>query len=1174
MAISIDWGTKVINIPRADMVLVQSLPIEIRELPLNAFHLELKSLESSIEGMMFPDTHVHNTEVTLGGLTFARVIEIINGYTVTFEDGQYAVNLTGANSNVGDNVNVNQVSVRTQNSAGLISSPDIEYSSFNGGVSIDVSSGFSGTVYPTGTDRQKVDNIEDALLIAEYRGFTKLYAHSNLTINNQNISYIEIEGQSNVDTYINIEPSANVVGSTFKSSRITGELDGDNSFDSCTIEDISYVNGTIINSGLNGTIILGGSEQVYINNCTTYTMDEIPIINMSGGGQDLVMPNYTGLLKISNMSDASTKIGFGLDGGEVTLLNDVSSGYINISGIGQLIDENGASIISGIWNDNVIIINSLINETVIANAVLATDLTPFTQDFTVAASLQLAAYESVVWVDVIDGSAGTEYPHGTKDLPCNNMTCATTIAQNLGFNTIRIIGDYIFDSSILIPRLIFEGDGNTASNFTFPSKMIIPNVTIKNAGVTGWLSGLILIDSCHITDFGSDVFIPNSQEIQMVNTLIQGTITLPSTYSGTMQVLNCWAMPDASGSPPTLDHGNCTADIQIRNLSGFANIQNVSEEIDFRVFLNSGGVNIESTVTAGNFVLTGIGTLDNSAGGTATVNSDALINKNIISIGVWDEAMGDHVSAGTAGKVLSSLNFEGRIWHDASNGTAGTDYPIGTRAVPSNNPIDANFIGQVQGINEYRIIGNLDSGLAVSNLTLEGQNWIQDSLHVRNNHYEKISIKNLRVDGSLSADNTIFENCYLENLDNMNGEAVACRIAGNISVQPGGTFSAIELVVEGDNTVIDMQNQACTASLDVNSGVITFINSVAGCSIDINLSGGEIILDTSCTGGDFYIEGIGELTGDPVALGMNLVGNNLLSKEAITIAVWDESLAAHIDPGTTGKTLAITEFDGKVIIDTVNGAAGTAFPLGTGGFPVNNLADALTIKDLYGLFTLHIHGSLTIDGGEELVGINIQSHSSFSNSLHIVDASIDNLTISDLTVDGSMSGSVRYTTCVLGDIDGFDGGANDSLLTGTVKITGSGANYLTNCDTYETSFLGSKTIDMGDKNLNIIRGRGAYTLSNYTGSAALAFDFTSGSIIVDSGCVGGVLVISGLVTLIDNSSVGCTVIDGTISESGTANAVWDESLADHVADASSAGYITTNTANTTFKKIFPFFFAK
>jgi hypothetical protein len=53
-------------------------------------------------------------------VVLAMVIEIINGYTVTFEDGQYAVNLVGANSNVGDKVNLNDVSVRSANSAGLI----------------------------------------------------------------------------------------------------------------------------------------------------------------------------------------------------------------------------------------------------------------------------------------------------------------------------------------------------------------------------------------------------------------------------------------------------------------------------------------------------------------------------------------------------------------------------------------------------------------------------------------------------------------------------------------------------------------------------------------------------------------------------------------------------------------------------------------------------------------------------------------------------------------------------------------------------------------------------------------------------------------------------------------------------------------------------------------------
>ena len=134
MAISIDWGTRIVYVPKADTTLVQATPTEIRELNLNTFRLALKALEDNEQGITYPDTHTHNTEVILGGITYARVIAMINDYTVTFEDGYYAVNLIGANSNVGDVVNVNSVSVRSSNSAGLISSAAIEYSSFNGGV--------------------------------------------------------------------------------------------------------------------------------------------------------------------------------------------------------------------------------------------------------------------------------------------------------------------------------------------------------------------------------------------------------------------------------------------------------------------------------------------------------------------------------------------------------------------------------------------------------------------------------------------------------------------------------------------------------------------------------------------------------------------------------------------------------------------------------------------------------------------------------------------------------------------------------------------------------------------------------------------------------------------------------------------------------------------------------
>lgn len=119
MAISVDWGTRVIFVPKADTTLVQSAPQEIRVLDLNIFRLALKALEDD-EGITYPDTHQHNQPVTVGGVTLARVVEIINQYTVTFEDGQYAVNLVGANSNVSDQLNVNQVSVRSANSAGLV----------------------------------------------------------------------------------------------------------------------------------------------------------------------------------------------------------------------------------------------------------------------------------------------------------------------------------------------------------------------------------------------------------------------------------------------------------------------------------------------------------------------------------------------------------------------------------------------------------------------------------------------------------------------------------------------------------------------------------------------------------------------------------------------------------------------------------------------------------------------------------------------------------------------------------------------------------------------------------------------------------------------------------------------------------------------------------------------
>lgn len=129
MAISIDWGTKVITVPQADLTLVTGTLYELDT--ESVFRQAVIALLSSEEGMAFDDAILHNTEVTVAGTTYARFIEIINGYSITFTpDAQWTVRFTGSNNNIFDVengiLNQNQVQVIPANSAGLQSFPQQE----------------------------------------------------------------------------------------------------------------------------------------------------------------------------------------------------------------------------------------------------------------------------------------------------------------------------------------------------------------------------------------------------------------------------------------------------------------------------------------------------------------------------------------------------------------------------------------------------------------------------------------------------------------------------------------------------------------------------------------------------------------------------------------------------------------------------------------------------------------------------------------------------------------------------------------------------------------------------------------------------------------------------------------------------------------------------------------
>lgn len=115
--ISIDWSEKIIFIPTADLTEVSAGRYQ---LDIYTFHQWLRDAEDNDDGMVNPVTHEYNGPLEIGGTVLAKSVNIINGYTVTFEDGSYIVDVVGGNSNLMDVLNFNSVSVRSNVSAGMV----------------------------------------------------------------------------------------------------------------------------------------------------------------------------------------------------------------------------------------------------------------------------------------------------------------------------------------------------------------------------------------------------------------------------------------------------------------------------------------------------------------------------------------------------------------------------------------------------------------------------------------------------------------------------------------------------------------------------------------------------------------------------------------------------------------------------------------------------------------------------------------------------------------------------------------------------------------------------------------------------------------------------------------------------------------------------------------------
>lgn len=281
----------------------------------------------------FPFSDVESTALT---------VAILSPFAMAFQAGAIPFQ-TSAGNLVGTFVNSPGAIVQINNAVGAtnLQSEDVQYASFNGGVTVDVlnQTGLAkpGTVFPAGTQRQPVDNFTDALAIAGARGFFTFYVISDCTVDSANdYSNYRFTGAGQNLTQMTLAAAANFFNASFEEAQINGTLDGDSHINNCIVDTLTFVSGVIQNCILNSvTITLGGSQTAHFINCASGVPGSgTPIIDLGGSGQPLAMRNYNGGIELRNKTGPES-VTIDLASGQVIIDNTVTNGVIVLRGVGK-----------------------------------------------------------------------------------------------------------------------------------------------------------------------------------------------------------------------------------------------------------------------------------------------------------------------------------------------------------------------------------------------------------------------------------------------------------------------------------------------------------------------------------------------------------------------------------------------------------------------------------------------------------------------------------------------------------------------------------------------------------------------------------------------------------------------------------------------------------------------
>ena len=235
-----------------------------------------------------------------------------------------------------------------------VNSSLIEYSSYNKGVTINTVSGTAGTVFPIGTPLSPVNNVTDALAIAELRGFKTFFVEGNLTFTNSDVvDGYTIIGSGQQESILTFGAGSENLDCTVQEATITGTGEGIIQFKECLLDNFTFAeivrtDDIIItrcffkNTFKMNSLFTG--ELKIVDSWSSVPGQAKPTLDLNNSTSDFLIRNYTGGLEIINQNqpiDASID----LVSGSILLDSTLTNGNYTIRGIGVLEDNTGGTAV-------------------------------------------------------------------------------------------------------------------------------------------------------------------------------------------------------------------------------------------------------------------------------------------------------------------------------------------------------------------------------------------------------------------------------------------------------------------------------------------------------------------------------------------------------------------------------------------------------------------------------------------------------------------------------------------------------------------------------------------------------------------------------------------------------------------------------------------------------------